>query len=640
MNFLTPLAFLGAFISIPIILLYMLRLRRREVVISSTFLWRQVMQDTEANTPWQKLKRNLLLLLQLIILALLVLTLARPFITVPTVSAGKTVLLLDASASMNATDLPGGESRFEAAQREAVGIINTLSADQQVTVIRVSDVAEPLISDSTDRARVRQAIQDARPGTARADWNAALNLAAAGAADAEAFTIVVIGDGGLGQTQGLPGVAGEFRYVPVGASGDNVAITALATRALPGEPPQLYAEVTNYGASDVEIVFSLRVEGDLITSERYVIPAESSLPIVAASGLDADFEALEAGITLSVNSGGADYLADDNLAYAVSTRANERRALLFTPGNLYLEQILRSLPGLSAFRGNLETGLPEQAYDLYVFDSTLPDQLPQGDLLLINPPRSTPYFTLGAENTTTTNPRADPEDSRTAFVDLSTLSLLRFREISGAGWAQVLAEVDGGAILWGGEIDGRQVVVLPFDLRESNLPLLIAWPVLMSNLVEWFTPQAALTDSDSLSVGGALSLRPPVEAETVRVTLPDGQTRTVEVRPGQPTLFTETTQTGIYRLEAFTGSEVIQQQPITVNLFSPLESRILPIAQGNLQIGQTTVAAPEGETLGQRELWPVVAVLALLMLLIEWWVYHRRQRIPTLMRPMLRRRQV
>ena len=104
MSFLTPLALIGGLLAIPIILLYMLRLRRREVTVSSTFLWQQLLQDQEANTPWQRLRRNLLLLLQLIILALLVFALARPFITVPAVSTGQIAVLLDASASMNATD--------------------------------------------------------------------------------------------------------------------------------------------------------------------------------------------------------------------------------------------------------------------------------------------------------------------------------------------------------------------------------------------------------------------------------------------------------------------------------------------------------------------------------------------------------
>ena len=75
MHFLTPLGFLLAGLAIPILLLYMLKLRRRQVQVSSTFLWVQLLRDQQANAPWQKLKRNLLLILQLLILAALVIAL-------------------------------------------------------------------------------------------------------------------------------------------------------------------------------------------------------------------------------------------------------------------------------------------------------------------------------------------------------------------------------------------------------------------------------------------------------------------------------------------------------------------------------------------------------------------------------------
>src|SRR5436190_7309857 len=113
MSFLTPLALLLSLIAVPIIILYMLKLRRREVEVSSTLLWQLLMRDREANSPWQRLRRNLLLLLQLLLLSMLVLALARPFLHVPTIAAGTVVVLLDGSASMNATDVE--PSRFEAA---------------------------------------------------------------------------------------------------------------------------------------------------------------------------------------------------------------------------------------------------------------------------------------------------------------------------------------------------------------------------------------------------------------------------------------------------------------------------------------------------------------------------------------------
>src|SRR5260370_34853185 len=103
MSFLAPAALALSALAIPIILLYMLRLRRRDIPVSSTMLWQQLLRDREANAPWQRLKRNLLMLLQLLILAALVIALARPFIAVPTVTSGRTVLLIDASASLNPT---------------------------------------------------------------------------------------------------------------------------------------------------------------------------------------------------------------------------------------------------------------------------------------------------------------------------------------------------------------------------------------------------------------------------------------------------------------------------------------------------------------------------------------------------------
>src|SRR5512140_454513 len=120
MSFIAPAALLLGLIAVPILLLYMLRLRRREVQVSSTMLWQQLLRDREANAPWQRLRRNLLLLLQLLILAALIIALARPFITVPTVTTGRIAVLIDASASMNATDVQ--PSRFEVAKQQAASI--------------------------------------------------------------------------------------------------------------------------------------------------------------------------------------------------------------------------------------------------------------------------------------------------------------------------------------------------------------------------------------------------------------------------------------------------------------------------------------------------------------------------------------
>src|SRR5690242_8539225 len=135
MQFLTPAGFWLAALAIPIILLYMLKLRRKQVQVSSTFLWEQLLREQQANAPWQKIKRNLLLILQLIVLAALVAAVARPAIPVATIASGSVIVLLDVSASMNATDVE--PNRFEFARRTIDSLIDGLGPASSMTLILV-----------------------------------------------------------------------------------------------------------------------------------------------------------------------------------------------------------------------------------------------------------------------------------------------------------------------------------------------------------------------------------------------------------------------------------------------------------------------------------------------------------------------
>lgn len=634
MSFLAPVGFAALAIAIPILLLYMLRLRRREVLISSTFLWRQVVQDTEANTPWQRLRRNLLLFLQLLILLLLVLALARPFITVPTISAGKIALLVDASASMTATDV--GESRFAAALEQARQIVNSMNPQDIISLIRVADIAEPQTSYTADKNELRRAIDAMTVSHGAADWDTALTLAAAGAAGAENFSIVMITDGGVGAAASLPANIPQPIYVPVGESANNIGITALATRALAGQAPQLFAQVTNYGDASADISLVIRLDDVLRLSRSGSIPPRSQLPIPFGEPITEPFETLSA--TLTFDNDIEDFLELDNRAWTVQNEINTRRVYYVSSSeNLFLEQVLRSLPGVQTFRGNAENrSLPGEAFDLYVFDNWLPNSLPAGDMLIVNPPNSTSLFTVGAQLEATDEIAvADEESAITSFVDLDEMSLLQHRAVS-ADWARALFQSDGGAILLAGEANARQIAILPFDLRDSNLPLLIAWPVLMANLMDWFSPADIVSLPDGLSVGDVLLISPPLLAESIRITTPDGSVRELPVT-GDRVAFANTEQLGLYRLEILQDGEVTSAQSFAVNLFGAGESDIKPLPEGELQLGGGMAAAAADEQLGTQEFWMWLALAALLLLAIEWYVYHRRLQAPTLLGPAPRR---
>jgi hypothetical protein len=341
-------------------------------------------------------------------------------------------------------------------------------------------------------------------------------------------------------------------------------------------------------------------------------------------------------LTLPTDSAVPDYLAEDNSAWAVASDTSTGSILVMSQNrNLFLEQVLKSLPGVQAFQGDVTRSLPITPYDLYIFDGWLPNQLPNGDLLIINPPSSTPLFTVGAEVSGANNIIVNADDPRMAFVDFGDVHVLKFKSVTGADWADNLITSDGGTLLLAGQTGGRQVAVLTFDVHDSDLPLQITWPVLMSNLLEWFTPRAAFSAPNGLTIGQSLPIRPPPEATAVRITLPDGTQRNLPI--GRETLvFADTESPGIYTVDILKDEEVIQSAPFAVNLFAPNESDISP--QTSITLGKNVIAPAAREEVGQREFWPWVALAALLILLIEWYVYQRRLQVRTVFRPSLRLR--
>lgn len=625
MSFLTPLAALGALIAIPIILLYMLRLRRREMVISSNFLWQQIVRDQEANTPWQRLKRNILLILQLIILALIILALMRPAQLVPTITAGKTVILLDASASMAATDVDD-ESRFSAAQEQANLLVNDLTGDDEISVIRVADVAEPLITYTSDFRAVRDAIFAAEVGQGRGDWDTALTLAAAGAEGTDNFSIIVISDGGIVDSGQLPENIPAPIYLPIGETQSNVAITALATRTLPGENPQLFAQVQNYNTEASEIALLIRLDGEIWESTTQTVSAESSRSFVF--DVDEDFTTIQAELVL--DEAIPDFLQADNDAFTVASDNAIRRVLLLSnQRNVFLEEVLRSLPSVQIFRGDTTSpNLPSTPYDLYIFNNYLPETLPDADMLIINPPTSSEIFTLGSSNEDTRNlsivERGHP---LATFVNLDSVNLRAFQNLSDVEWASSIAATEGGTIIYAGENRGRQIAILNFDLLDSDLPLQIAFPIFMSNTIEWASPANIISGGTAFSVGDVIRINPPLEATAVRVVLPDQQVRDLALNDDS-LIFSETQQLGFYRVEILLGDTVLNADVFAVNLFGSGESNIAPVPDTELDLGGGELDEDAEEQFGFREWWRPLTLIALAILLYEWYLYYQRLRVP------------
>ncbi|MEP7359071.1 MAG: VWA domain-containing protein, partial [Anaerolineales bacterium] len=559
---------------------------------------------------------------QLLLLLALVLALARPFWRVPTVASGTLVILLDGSASMQTVDSAGAPSRFETARSAVRQLVDGLGSGGAMSIILVGRQPVVLASTTASKEVLRDALDRAQPAETPADWAAAAALAAGTvrAGSAEQSIIVIVSDGGL--PPDLPPLPAEVRYVPIGASADNLAIRALAVRAGAGGP-ELFASVANYGDAARSVLVSISRAGLLYSAQQLSVPAGASADLVL-SGLPPEPAVYQAHLSLPAGTGDArlDALPLDDQAWAIYQPPSAGRVLLISGGNIFLEQIFTALSpslGLKAFRLKPNQPLPNEHFDLYVIDGAITNTLPAGDLLLVNPP-SNALFTVGAPFSNTQVVRVAENDPLTQFLDWSGVHMLQASRVNAPDWARVLVEAQGGPLVFAGETDGRRVAVMMFDLHDSDLPLQVAFPVLMSNLLNYLAPAQPFSAPDGLRPGESLVIKPSAGA-LISVADPTGAVAS----PSQTSAglaFAATDRLGVYTV--FSGQNVLGY--FAVNLFDAAESNIRPAA--SIQIGRSQVAASAREAQGQLEIWPWLAAAAFGLLLVEWWVYQRGATLP------------
>ena len=160
MNFISPQNLLFLPLIGIVILLYVLRLKRKERVISSTLLWQTALRDLQANAPWQKLRSSLLMWLQILFLVVAILALIRPAIKVLAGGGQSIAIIMDSSASMAATDV--APSRLGFAKSEASRLINALSSGDEAMLISAGAQTRVLTPLTTAKNQIKSALNKAK----------------------------------------------------------------------------------------------------------------------------------------------------------------------------------------------------------------------------------------------------------------------------------------------------------------------------------------------------------------------------------------------------------------------------------------------------------------------------------------------
>jgi len=586
-----------------IILMYLLKRRRQDRPVASILLWDQVLRDAAANVPWQRLRRNLLLFLQLLAAAALILAIMRPHLA-GGATGGSVFMLIDTSASMQATDV--APNRLAAAVAAARRIIGGLGPRDEVTLIELGQRPRVIVSACRNRGQIDAALASLRAGSGSAALEPALDLATALAAGKRDASLVIISDGGVMPPEAGYTVPCPVRFERIGGPANNLAVEVVAARAIGGRLVGL-ARVRNHSPVEADYALELTVDGRPLDVRRGRLATGQSCELLWE--LPADARVLSARLQ------GSDALAIDDAGYAVVGERGPVNVLLASPGNVFIARALALTPGVNVTNLNPDAaGVAPSGYDLYVYDGALPSSLPNAPLLVLNPPAGS----FGAGGELTPGEFLPPRDGESLleFVSLADVAIAKARALTVPRWGHAVLEATATPLIYAGERNGQRVVVIGFDLHQSNLPLRPAFPILMQNIVGWLLPGRA-AGARALAPGEPFVVRPAPQAESVTVTTPSGAGISV-VPPYPPKPFTATDDPGLYVVRERIGGK--ESSSFFVVNPPPLESALA----GADSLPVTATTAGDGDPLpGQRELWSVLAWLALLILAAEWWVYNR-----------------
>ena len=480
MRILSPWFALFGLLAIPIVFLYMLKFQRQKVEISSIMLWQMVLQDRQANRPWQKLKRNLLLIVQLIILSALVFALIQPAIPGDAISNAQVILILDATASMQASDV--ASSRFEAAKEELLKIINDLPNSSELTLIQASSEPVVLLAHSQDKSEMREVVEAATVSFGEANWRAVFALANASITVPD-HLVVLLSDGNF-PDEGISLYTDQFEYRTFGSSGNNVGINAFSISPA-DSGSELFIKAHNYNNSAKSALLSIFQGEELLQTNRIEIPGGENYTEVI-TGLPVGIQTYTARLSSDVGDDALDEYSLDDQAYIAYHPSESKRILLVSKGNFFLEQFLSVLPDSEAYRAfSSETGedspLPSEGFSIFIYDGFFPEKLPNGNILLINPPEN-PLFAVSSA--TREYGQVDVADHPlTQYVEWDQVQILQTKVIMLPDWGEPLVTSEVGPLVFVGEFQSHRFAVVSFDLLDSDLPLHVTFPILFDQLL-------------------------------------------------------------------------------------------------------------------------------------------------------------
>lgn len=607
-----------------VILLYFLKLKRQEVVVSSTLLWSRALQDRRVNSPFQRLIKSLLLFLQILAILVLVGALAAPEYE-STLFYGRThILLLDCSASMGSQE--GSATRHQLAQDVALDYLAGIPSGETAVLIRFARRAQAVTPVTEDFGLVERAIRDQEVLASATRIDEAMELALSIARNQQDAVGVVFSDGQLPRW-GAGEVELPLEFRPIGVSTENSGIVALATRMdLSGSGrPQVFVEVRNFGTNPVDGFLSISLAGEVVRA------ADAALE--PGGKWSQSFEAPDAGLVEVLwEPDGEDALVADNRAWVEIEAQREIRVWRTGEQNFLLDAGLDSIPFVAVREvpvEQLETELAEavQSPDVVVWERAAPESLPEqvtGHLFM----GAIPPGVWEQELEEREYPEIvswDRSHPVNRFLYYNNVEIAKGQVLPESPITTSLVDIRGGSLISTFLTPTAKGVVVGFDSLESTWHTDLSYSLFLHNALV-FASESEYKRDHLVRGEELLVLRAPRAASKFQVERPDGRTDEVAGDDGW-LRYSRTDVLGPYRVswqELDPNDEPqLQVRQVPVNLLSSAESEIEP--QPALQIAGRAIEGREAPRRTRiQDLWPWLLALALALLLVEWFCFHRR----------------
>lgn len=603
---------------VPIIVFYFLKLRRPRQVVPSLVLWRQVLSDQRVNSPFQRFKRNLLLLLQILLLVLLALAAMQPFLRREAQRTGRLPILVDVSASMGALDKSGGKTRLEEAKARLLERIDALLPDQELCIVAFAKSARKLAGFTNNKAELRDAVAALAVEDVPGQADDALRLTQALNQVTPFDRVLLLTDGNLPSRANfdLPFLLDLQKLPPAGA---NAGITVCQARRSPGGEWEVFVQLAATDPAPAQTGSLVLRAGDREIARESVTFAAGGAPRLSfkVGGVGGDLLAVQLEMPAF------DSLASDNRAWL--SLPPTRPIEVFVPEKLGgFRHALASMEGVRVFPakdapspGSFDLAIVDESAPisaaLYCTAGFIPDEIK--DLVTIE---KTPGGAVDWR-------RDSPVLEHVSFDEVIFLESPKIAEgkddvdFGNRGY-QVLADGVKGPLVVSRTDErnsGNGRVHFLFHPDRSTLPYRVAFPILVSNLIAMAQKQAGLSEASAVPTG----VLPPQQGS------PNGDV--VAKGPGnfrwKEVVDPNGWATGIPAAQA--GEYVIasgsSESRVGASLLSAAESSLVAVEQ--IEFGdRISVSAAPVVIKSDRSLWWILALAGFAVLLVEWWWFQRR----------------